>query len=612
LTESLGQLSRYLGLIGVFALLLGGIGVASAMRAYMAEKADTIATLRCLGATAPQVLTIYLLQAAAMGLAGAALGVVIGSSVQWVLPRLLRDLLPVEVSVTLSAPALLTGLGLGVWIALAFALIPLLATRRISPLQALRRRVEVVRGGTRDPWTWVAWALLLASVGALVVLQVRVLRIGLGLVAGIGATMAALWLVAWGATWVTRRLRATGGAYPVRQGIANLHRPGNQTRVVVLALGFGVFLIATLYLVQHNLLRPLRVEGRATRANLVFFDVQAEQQNRLAALIQQAGFPVLERTPIVPMRVAAINGRSTASMLPAGPRDSQEEPGPEANRDSQPAGWALRREYRSTFRDTLVGSETLVRGAWWNGDAGAPNGPAPVSLEQDIASDLGVGLGDQITWDVQGVQIPTRVTSIRTVDWARFEPNFFAVFPTQALSGAPHTWVLLARVPSPQQRAEVQRLAVEGFPNVSAVDLTLVQQTLDQVLDRITTVVRFLAGFSIATGFVVLLGAVATSRLQRIRDSVLLRTLGATRRQIGTVLFTEYLLLGVLASLAGIGLAIGAGWALARWLLKVSFAVPILPLAGLAVGVSVLAVLVGLLASRESFRHTPLEMLREE
>ncbi len=453
--------------------------------------------------------------------------------------------------------------------------------------------------------------LLLASAGALVVLQVRALQVGLGLVAGIGGTLAALWLVAWAITLLTAAARHRR-CVPRAAGDRQSASPGNQTRVVVLALGFGVFLIATLYLVQHNLLRPLRVEGRATRANLVFFDVQAAQQARLAALIQQAGFPVLERTPIVPMRVAAINGRSAASMLPTRSSDSQDEPRSEADRDSQPAGWALRREYRSTFRDTLVGSETLVRGAWWNGAAAVPNGPAPVSLEQDIASDLGVGIGDRIIWDVQGVQIPTQVTSLRTVDWARFEPNFFAVFPTQALSGAPHTWVLLARVPGTQQRAEVQRLAVEGFPNVSAVDLTLVQQTLDQVLDRITTVVRFLAGFSIATGFVVLLGAVATSRLQRIRDSVLLRTLGATRRQIGTVLFTEYLLLGVLASLAGIGLAISAGWGLARWLLKVGFAVPVLPLVVLAAGVSTLAVLVGIVASRETFRHTPLEMLREE
>ena len=605
LSESLTRLGRYLGLIGTFALLLGGIGVASAMRAYMAQKVDTVATLRCLGATSRQVLGIYLLQAAGMGLAGAALGALAGASVQWILPRLLSGLLPVEVQTRPDAVALLTGIGLGTWVAVAFALIPLLATRRISPLQALRRRVELVPGGSSRPdgWTVGAWTLLAASIAALILLQVRELRIGLGFVGGIAAVLAALWLLAWAGTQATRRLRGTGLSFPVRQGIASLHRPGNQTRTVVLALGFGVFLLATLYGAQFNMLRPLRADARESRANLVFFDVQADQQNRLAALIRESGFGVLDRTPIVPMRVASINGRSTAR-----PRAE----GSEAPDDRRPEGWAVRREYRSTFRDTLVESERLIRGAWWERDASVPNGPAPVSLEEDIAGDLAVGLGDRIVWDVQGVRIPTQVASIREVDWARFEPNFFAVFPPAVLAAAPHTWVLLARVPGERDRALLQARAVQRFPNVSAVDLTQVQRALDQVLGRVAAVVQFLAGFSIATGFIVLLGAVGAGRLQRIRESVLLRTLGATRRQIGASLVTEYLLLGIVASMAGIALSLAAGWALARWVFQVEFGAPVVPLLLLGAGVSVLAAAVGLWASRETFRFTPLEMLRDE
>ena len=605
LSESLTRLGRYLGLIGTFALLLGGIGVASAMRAYIAQKIDTVATLRCLGASSRQVLGIYLLQAAGMGLAGAALGAVAGASVQWILPRLLSGLLPVEVQTRPDAVALLTGIGLGTWVAVAFALIPLLATRRISPLQALRRRVEMLPGGARRPdgWTVGAWTLLAASIAALILLQVRELRIGLGFVGGIAAVLAALWLLAWAGTRATRRLRGKRLSFPVRQGIANLHRPGNQTRTVVLALGFGVFLLATLYGAQYNMLRPLRGDARESRANLVFFDVQADQQTRLAALIRDSGFGVLDRTPIVPMRVASINGRSAARPRP----ERSDEPG-----DRRPEGWAVRREYRSTFRDTLVGSERLVRGAWWDRDAGVPNGPAPVSLEEDIAGDLAVGLGDRIVWDVQGVRIPTQVASIREVDWARFEPNFFAVFPPAVLSAAPHTWVLLARVPEERDRALLQARAVQRFPNVSAVDLTQVQRALDQVLDRVAAVVQFLAGFSIATGFIVLLGAVGAGRLQRIRESVLLRTLGATRRQIGASLVTEYLLLGMVASVAGIALSLAAGWALARWVFQVPFGAPAVPLLLLGVGISVLAAAVGLWASRETFRFTPLEMLRDE
>lgn len=604
LDEALGRLGDYLGLIGTFALLLGGIGVASAMGAYMAGKRDTIATLRCLGATAPQVLAIYLLQAAAMGVAGAALGALLGASVQWVLPRLLADFLPIEVRTTLDPRALWVGVGVGAWVALAFALLPLLATRRISPLEALRRRVQPAPGGARrDPWTWLVAAAIAASLAGLVILQVGNARVGLGFTGGVATALLVLWGAAWAASRAVRRVGGAGLAYPVRQGIANLHRPGNQTGTVVLALGFGVFLLATLYLVQDNLLRPLRVGDPATRPNLVLFDVQQDQRAPLDTVLASAGARVMQRVPIVPMRIAAINGTAVRA-----PLEGDEPPD---GGDDEPEGWATRREYRSTFRDTLVASERLVGGDWWS--AGEEFGSVmPVSLERGIAEDLGVGIGDRITWDVQGVRIPTRVASLREVDWARLEPNFFAVFPTEVLRDAPQTWVLVARAPDATIRARAQSAAARRFPNVASVDLTQVQAALDRVIGRVAATIRFLAGFSIATGFVVLLGAVAVGRLQRVRESVLLRTLGAARRQIAAILLTEYLLLGLLASAVGIGLAVGAGWALARWVFELPFALPGGALIGLAAVVSLLAAAVGAAASREVFRHTPLEMLREE
>ena len=624
LERALGRLSSFLGLVGTFALLLGGIGVASAMGAYMAQKRDTVATLRCLGATAPQVVVIYLLQAGVMGFVGAAIGAGIGVGVQWVLPRLLAGFLPVEVGTAVHVPALALGIGIGVWVALAFALLPLLAARRISPLEALRRRVEESADGPkgRDGWMIGARALLAASVAALVVFQTGDLVAGLVFVAGIGVTLGVLWLAAWLATRLVRRAPTGGLPYPARQGVANLHRPGNQTRVVVLALGFGVFLLATLYLVQHNLLRPLTVDRQAA-GNLLLFDVQAEQRAGVEEQLARDGSSVVQQAPIVPMRIHSINGKTAAQLVggpdnaPAvedGPEDGP--PGEEAEEDggrSGPESWAVRREYRSTFRDTLVGSETVDEGRIWRAGGGtaAAGRIAEVSLDRTIIEDLAVALGDTIVWDVQGVRIPTRVTSIREVDWQRLEPNFFAVFPTAVLQGAPQTWVMLARAPDAGSRARAQRDVVSRYPNVAILDLTQVQDALDEVLGRVTAAIQFLAAFSVATGFVVLLGAVLTSRLQRVRESVLLRTLGATRRQIGVVLLAEYLALGVLASLAGIGLAVGAGWALSRWQFEVPFAVPASLLA-LAAVVAVLAAVVGFWGSREVFRHTPLEALREE
>ncbi|CAA9331518.1 MAG: ABC transporter, fused permease protein [uncultured Gemmatimonadetes bacterium] len=615
LDEALGRLGNFLGLVGTFALLLGGIGVASSMGAYMAQKRETVAALRCLGATARQVIAIYLLQAAAMGFAGAAIGAAMGVSVQWVLPRLLAGLLPVTVSTAVDPAALATGVGIGVWVASVFALLPLLATRRISPLQAIRRRVEA--GGDaprrRDVWTWAAWLLLAASVVGLVMLQAGDVVVGAGFAGGIAAALAGLWSTAWLATRATRAARVAGFRYPVRQGIANLHRPGNQTRVVVLALGFGVFLLATLYLTQHNLLRPLRVDAES-RGNLLLFDVQGDQEAGVRQILEGGGTRTVQRAPIVPMRIHSINGRTAARLAPStGGEDAEGERETRNGERGRPEGWALRREYRSTFRDHLIGSEKLAEGKLWApGGGGARGGLAEVSIDGTITEDLAVELGDTIVWDVQGVRIATRITSIRNVDWQRLEPNFFAVFPTRVLRSAPQTWVLLARAPDAAARARVQRDVVRRYSNVAVLDLTEVQAAVDEVLGRVAAVIRFLAGFSVATGFIVLLGAVLTSRLQRIRESVLLRTLGATRGQIASILFAEYAVMGALASVVGIGLAVGGGWALARFLFELPYSVPVLPLLVLAAAVTALAAGVGVWASREVFRHTPLEALREE
>ncbi|HWK90003.1 MAG TPA: FtsX-like permease family protein, partial [Longimicrobium sp.] len=576
---ALRRLGSFLGLVGTFALLLGGMGVASAMSAYMAQKRETVATLRCLGATAPQVITVYLLQAGAMGLIGAVLGTLIGVSVQWVLPRLLADLLPVEIDIALSLPAIATGIGIGVWIAVAFALLPLIATRRISPLEAVRRRVEGdgVRRRRLDPWVLGGWGMLAASIIALIMVQAKELVPGLGFAAGVAATLGVLWVAAWLLARLARRA-PRGLSYPARQGIANLHRPGNQTRVVVMALGFGVYLLAVVFLVQNFLLAPLRIDT-GSRGNLLLFDIQQAQQAGVRSLLRETGVPVVQQAPIVPMRIHELRGRKvrwSTRDLPARPAADTADGGgddrPQGRRadgrraDGQRSGpedWAVRREYRSTYRDALIGSEKLREGRMWKpGEGAPPGGVGQVSIDIAVAGDLGVQLGDTIVWDVQGVRMPTAITSIREVDWQRMEPNFFAVFPSQALAQAPQTWVMLARAPNEDARGRVQRDVVRRFSNVVVLDLTAVQEALDDVFGQVSAVIRFLAGFSVATGFIVLLGAVLTSRLQRIRESVLLRTLGATRRQVGAILLTEYLSMGLLASIAGIGLAAGAGWAL--------------------------------------------------
>lgn len=603
LTDSLRQLSTFLQFVGLIALLLGGIGVASGIGAFVAGKLDTIAVLRCLGASRPLVFGIYLAQAAALGLLAAVAGAALGVVVQLLLPGLVKSLLPLDVTVRLELPAILAGLGIGVAVALLFALRPLLEVRLVSPLQALRRPFEGESPATpRDPLRLAAFGALAVGVFALAMNQADRPRVGVGFALAVALMIGVLSAAARLAAWAARRMSRFGAAgarwpYVVRQGVANLHRPRNQTRTVVVALGFGVALLATLYIVQANLLGQVRFTSLATagRPNLVFLDVQPDQEAGVEHLITTSGHPLLQQVPIVPTRIAAINGRATADLM----RDPRERRVP----------WALRREYRSTYRDSATASERLVRGAWWHGRGPGP--PFPVSLTTDIARDLGVRIGDRIDWTVQGVVVPTTVVALRDVEWARFEPNFFAVFSRAALASAPHSTVSLTRVDDASARARLQRAVSQRYPNVTSIDVALVEATVERLLHRVSLAIRFMAAFSLATGALVLLGAVAAGRLERIREGALLKTLGATRRQLSRILLAEYVTLGLLAGLVGVGLSVAGGWAMMRYVFELRFALPALPLAAVLAVTACLVAVVGVTASGEVFRRTAMEVLRE-
>jgi putative ABC transport system permease protein len=603
LTRSLQQLATYLEFVGLVALLLGGIGVASGIGAFVAGKLDTVAVLRCLGASRALVFAVYLAQACALGLIAATAGAALGVAVELLLPGLLAGIFPLQVTATVSWTTIGAGIGIGIGVAVLFALRPLLEVRLVSPLQALRRPFEdAPPRAPRDPWRLAASGALVVGVFALAMHQAARPRVGLGFAIAIGVAIAVLSLAARGAIGLARRLsRLTAPRlrwpYVVRQGIANLYRPRNQTRAVVVALGFGVALLATLYLVEANLLGQVEFTTLATAGhpNLVFLDIQPDQDSGVAALVRTSGAPILQQVPIVPMRIAAVDGRTPDELL--------------ASRARPIRPWALRHEYRSTFRDTATASERVVHGAWWHGHGSGP--PYPVALSTDAARDLGVGIGDRIDWTVEGVTIPSTVVALREVQWARFEPNFFAVFCTAALEHAPHSTVLLTRVDAAGARARLQREVSERYANVTSLDVSLVQATIERVLDRVSLAIRFMAIFSLATGALVLLGAVAAGRLERIREGALLKTLGATRRQLSRILLAEYVSLGLLSGAVGLAIAAGGAWAMTHFVFGLGFRLPAAALLAVLVATTALVAVVGLAASREVFRKTAVEVLRD-
>jgi putative ABC transport system permease protein len=589
LTDAVKRLRNFLGVVALVSLLLGGIGVASGVRAFVRRKIDTVAVLRCLGATTRQILLIYVGQAAAMGLIGAAAGALLGVGLQFGLPLAIRDFLPVDVDPHVVPGAIGFGLLLGLWVALWFALRPLLALGSISPLAALRR--EYGDENVREGRATVPALVLGATVLALSVARAPRPRLGVGIAIGIGVVLLALWAGAVALSWLARRITRSGWPYVIRQGVANLYRPANQTRAVVLSLGFGAFLIATLYLVQTNVLRELNVATDASRGNALFFDVQSDQAAGLDSLV---GRSVVETAPLVTMRIASINGASVG----------------ELQRAKKGAAWALRREYRSTYRDTLVSSEHVVAGRWFGKDP--PGDTAELSLEADVAKELGVGIGSRIIWDVQGVPVPTRLTSLRDVDWARFEPNFFAVFPNGVLEHAPHQVVVLANVPDAGALSRLQRAVVDRYPNVSTVDLTLVRDTIGRIVRKVTFAIRFLALFSLALAIPVLFSSVSTSRRDRVREGVLLKTLGASRAQIQAIMLAEYAALGLVGALTGVLLSFAGAWALLRFAFESSFTPAVIPALGIALVCAALAILIGVLGGRDVFAETPITALRAE
>jgi putative ABC transport system permease protein len=362
----------------------------------------------------------------------------------------------------------------------------------------------------------------------------------------------------------------------------------------MVSLGLGTFLVMTLFITQRTLLEQVTSADRADRPNLVFFDIQSDQKAGITDIVRSNDVPILQDVPLVSMRISAVNGRSADSL-----RND-----PEAN----VRGWALRREYRSTYRDHPIDSETIVAGQW-EGTAPA-DGPVPISLAEEITEDLNVWIGDHITFDVQGKQIETIVSSVRRIDWRRVQPNFFAVFPTGVLEDAPQFHVIVARAPSSEASAHAQQQVITQYPNISAIDLSLVIQTVDRLVSQQALIIRFLALFSIITGLIILAAAISNNRYQRIRESVLLKTLGASKRQIISIMVVEYLFLGGLAALTGVILSYGGAWALATFLFEVPLAPVSWLMLGAVVAITGLTLLIGWFSSRGTYSYPAAEVLR--
>ena len=597
------NLSRFLGLVGLLALLLGGIGVGSAVNVYLRERLPSMAILRCIGARRATLLRAYLLQAVALGALGAGVGVLLGLCIQFSLPILLRDVLPFELSPTWHPEAVVTGWLLGAWVAVLFSLFPLLRVHGVSPLGALRAEVEDSSSPTSPQGVALAMVVL-ASLFGLCTFQLGDAGQALVVTLATAGALGFLSLVAMALGRGSRALLPPSAPFPVRQGIAGLFRPGNQTIAVVTALGVGAFLMSTLLVVESGLRSELSLEFGPDRPTLLLFDIQRDQAEGVRGLLRGEGMDD-GLVPIVPARLEAVDGVSVEEILSRGVRRRR---------------WMYNRLYRNTYSAEQSPDERMTVGRWWDDPVEDPpvvrnavaSGAARVSLEVDLAEGLGVEIGDRIVWNVQGVPVTSVISSLREVEWSSVHPNFFAVFEPGSLDEAPATFVALSSSEDVAARQRIQGALLEDYPNVSFLDISLVQETLERLTRQIGRAFRALAGFILGGGTLVLFASLLTTRFKRRRESALLKTIGASGRTIRGILFSEYAALGGIGAATGILLGGLGGHLLLDWQFELDGGVPWAILLLLWLGILVLSVLVGWSVSGPVLRASPLTTLRED
>ncbi|CAM4293109.1 ABC transporter permease [Gillisia limnaea] len=585
---------KFLNLVAFIALLLGCVGIASAINIYIKGKLRAVAILKCIGATKRQTFLIYLLQIAAMGLLGGIAGTGLGLILQQLFPLFLGDLLPVDVQMSFSPQVILMGLLLGIFMSVLFALYPLMGTLYISPLQALRVQNESKSKSGK------AGTLVLLGIFLFILLfsywLLKDWRYSFSFVAGIILTFSILAGIAKAFMKLIKKYFPNSWGFPARQSLLNLFRPQNQTLTLVLAIGVGTFLISTLYFTKDVLMSQATLETQSNSPNMILLDIQSEQKDAVVKTITEKDLPVLDDIAIVTMRVQSIEGKSVNQM--------KDDTTSNVNR------WILTHEFRVTYRDSLIASESLQEGEWTSEVQDVEM--VPISVSDNFADDAKVKVGDKVTFNVQGVLLNTVIGSIRTVDWSRMQMNFSIVFPKGVLEDAPQFRVLTSNVPNEESSANLQQELVKKYPNVTIIDLRQVLTVIEGLLDKISWLINFMAFFSILTGIIVLLGAVRTSKYQRIKESVLLRTLGAKSDQILKILALEYLYLGVLGGLSGILLSLLSSQMLAWFLFDSPFIPSWIPFLVLFPGIVVLVLIIGLLNSRSVITSPPLEVLRKQ
>lgn len=595
LGRGLQSVYQFFSLLAFVALILGCIGVASSVHIYAREKREEVAVLRCIGTSGWQAFNIYFIQVFVLGLLGSFLGACLGAVIQLAIPVIFKNFIPLDIPFSISWAAIAEGLVLGSVVSVLFTILPLVAVRFVPPLTVLRADHTPVKRFSKMRWSAILLIVLFPFVAA--TFQTGSWLIGLAFAAGLAVALGCLALVATGLLRAVKRFFPKSARFTFRHALSNLYRPNNQTQVLMVTIGLGGFIIATLNIVQHSLLGQVEFTGNENQSNTILFDIQPSQKEGVVNLIREHRFPVNQVVPIVTCRLQEVKGRTVETLL--------------LDTANGIPSWALRREYRVTYRDSLHRSEEMLKGDIHSFKPGTRDSTW-VTISEGMQETLGLDVGDSLLFDIQGVPLRVRISGVRKVDWPKDPPNFIFVFPAGVVEKAPQIWVAATRVGAVEESHRFQQELVMGFPNVSLLDLRLILSTVEDLFGKVGLVIRFLALFSIVTGLVVLAGAVVNSKFVRIRENVLLRTIGARTRQIIQITLIEYAYLGLFSALTGMSLSLIGGWALCRFFFEVQLGVSWLDLGLVGIAVTALTILIGWYNSREIIRTPPLQVLRRE
>jgi putative ABC transport system permease protein len=579
---SADRAGRFLSLASLVSVLLSAIAVAMAAQRYARRHLDTVALMKCMGASQALVQLHTVAQLVVIGVVTAVVGTVIGYFAQTGIAWLLRDLLRGELPPP-SVDAFWLGVVTAVVVLVGFALPPLLQLRRVPPGRVLRRDLEP------PPLRYaVVYGLAIGAVLALLYWIVRDPRLVGYVAGGLGATFLLLAVAGWLLVRTLAPLRR-GVGIAWRYGLANIVRRGRDSIVQIVAFGLGFTVLLLLGLVRDDLLRDWRASLPADAPNYFMINIRPDEGERVRNFFDRAGFPSTELVPMLRARLTEIDGRSVDALQFASDRASE----------------FVEREANLTWSAALGPGNTIVAGRWW-----PPAGPAEpeVSVESEYAETLGLGLGDTLTYDIAGETVTGRITSLREVRWDTFKPNFFVVFSPGVLDDVTGTLITSVHV-RPEQRPALIEL-VREFPEVTIIDIEAMLAQVRDVMDKASLAVQYVFLFTLAAGLMVLLAAVQATRDERRYESAMLRTLGATRSVVFQGVAAEFVVLGALAGLLAAGGATGVGWLLARRVFDLEYSPdPWIWVIGV-LGGALLVGVAGLLAARSVVSHPPMHALR--